>query len=98
VQDEGLNAASGLAADPRKYPWQAHARGLAAHLVFGVVTNAVLNLLKAPRPPGLASPAYATQMDEEAFEGIVDEEAYEAVEYGRATPLRNTSKARLSVH
>ena len=89
VQDEGLNTASGLSADPRKYPWQAHARGLVAHLVLGMVTNAVLNLLKAPRPSGGASYAYTAQAEEEAFEGI---------EYGRATPLRNTAKARMSAH
>jgi hypothetical protein len=58
VQDEGLNALTGLSARPRQYPWQAHARGLAAHLVFGVVTNAVLNVLDAPRPVPRISRTY----------------------------------------
>jgi hypothetical protein len=38
VQDEGLNALLGLSGPPRRYPWQAHARGLVAHVVYGVVT------------------------------------------------------------
>lgn len=48
VQDEAINAAAGFAADPRKYPRQAHARGLVAHLVYGVVTDTVLSVLKEP--------------------------------------------------
>jgi hypothetical protein len=68
VQDEGLNAAMGLSADQRKYPWQAHARGLVAHLVLGVVTNAVLNLLKAPRPSPRAPKANNTRVTEEDFD------------------------------
>lgn len=50
VQDEGLNQVMGLSGKQRDYPWQAHARGLAAHLALGLVTNTVLNLLGAPRP------------------------------------------------
>lgn len=50
IQDEGLNRAMGLSADPRRYPWQAHFRGFVAHVAYGVVTNIMLNLLKAPRP------------------------------------------------
>ena len=50
VQDEALNQATGLSARQKDYPWQAHARGLLAHLTLGLVTNAVLNLLNAPRP------------------------------------------------
>lgn len=42
IQDEGLNAIAGLSARPRDYPWQAHSRGLVAHLVYGVVLDAVL--------------------------------------------------------
>lgn len=37
-----------LAADPRRYPWQAHARGLVAHLVYGLVTDTALSVLKGP--------------------------------------------------
>jgi hypothetical protein len=50
VQDEGLNQFMGLSGKQKDYPWQAHARGLAAHLTLGLVANAVLNLLNAPRP------------------------------------------------
>ena len=52
LQDEGLNQAMGLSGRQKDYPWQAHARGLAAHLLLGLVTNTVLNLLQAPRPAG----------------------------------------------
>ncbi len=50
VQDEGLNQVMGLSGKQKDYPWQAHARGFAAHLTLGFVTNLVLNLLNAPRP------------------------------------------------
>ena len=46
VQDEALNAATGLGARPRDYPWQAHARGLVSHLVYGVVTELALNAME----------------------------------------------------
>ena len=46
LQDELVNAAAGLSAHPRRYPWQAHARGLVAHLVYGFVTDATWNALK----------------------------------------------------
>lgn len=42
MQDEGLNALSGLSARPDAYPWQAHARGLIAHAVYGVVLDTAL--------------------------------------------------------
>jgi hypothetical protein len=45
MQDEGLNAVSGLSARPGQYPWQAHARGLMAHLVYGLVLDSTLNVL-----------------------------------------------------
>ena len=55
LQDELGNAALGTGAAPRAYPWQAHARGLAAHLVYGVVTDAVLGALRrAVRPASRA--------------------------------------------
>lgn len=38
--DEGLNAAMGL--PPRRFPWQAHARGLAGHLIYGASTELAL--------------------------------------------------------
>lgn len=58
VQDELLNAGSGLGAKPGKYPWQAHARGLVSHLAFGVTTELMLNSMEkavSARRFGLAS-------------------------------------------
>ena len=43
--DEGVVPALGLASGPAAYPWQAHARGLVAHLVLGVATDAALDAL-----------------------------------------------------
>lgn len=48
VEDEGLNALLGLAAPPRDYPWQDHARGLVAHLVFGAVLEGALRAIDGP--------------------------------------------------
>lgn len=44
VIDEGANVALGLTPGLTEFPWQAHARGLAGHLVFGVATEATLAL------------------------------------------------------
>ncbi len=41
--DEGANTALGLTPPPTAFPWQAHARGLAGHLVYGVVTDTLLD-------------------------------------------------------
>ncbi len=35
---------TGLGAEPGRYPWQAHARGLVAHIVYGLATELALNL------------------------------------------------------
>lgn len=43
LQDEGLNTVAGLGAEPQAYPWQAHARGLLAHTLYGITTEAALN-------------------------------------------------------
>lgn len=43
--DEGLITLTGLAEPPQKYPWQAHARGLFGHLIYGVIADAALNVL-----------------------------------------------------
>jgi len=51
LQDEALNSASGLAAKPQDYPWQAHARGLVAHLVYGVATELALNMMEKTAKP-----------------------------------------------
>ncbi len=45
VEDEGVNPLLGLAAPPQRYPWQDHARGVAAHLVLGTVAEGVLRAL-----------------------------------------------------
>ena len=45
LQDELLNSVTGLGAKPQDYPWQAHARGLAAHLAYGVVTELALGVV-----------------------------------------------------
>ena len=42
VEDEIANPALGFAAAPQRYPWQAHARSLVAHVVYGLVVEAVL--------------------------------------------------------
>lgn len=49
MQDEGLNAISGLSAKPQDYPWQAHARGFIAHAVYGLALDSVLKLIGSPR-------------------------------------------------
>lgn len=48
LKDEGLNTVTGLAAPPGRYPWQAHARGLIAHLVHGAVLEGTMRLLDGP--------------------------------------------------
>lgn len=45
AEDEALNPLLGLSAPQREYPWQAHARGLLSHLVFGATAEAALRLL-----------------------------------------------------
>lgn len=48
-QDEVLNTLTGLGGKPRDYPWTAHARGLAAHMVYGVATELALGLFDTLR-------------------------------------------------
>lgn len=40
--DEAGNAALGLTPGPKAFPWQAHARGLAGHLVLGLTTEGLM--------------------------------------------------------
>ena len=40
--DEGVNTVLGLTAPPQQWPWQAHARGVAAHAVYGVTLGLLL--------------------------------------------------------
>ena len=45
IIDEGLNPALGLKPGPDRFPWQAHLRGLAGHVSYGVVTDGTLRIL-----------------------------------------------------
>ena len=45
ANDEYLNTALGLAADPGAYPASTHVRGLVGHLVLGAATDTVCDLL-----------------------------------------------------
>ena len=49
LMDEGANTALGLTPPPAAFPWQAHARGLAGHLVYGVVTETLLDAAERVR-------------------------------------------------
>jgi len=51
VEDEGLGPMLGLAGDNAKYPLEAHLRGLAAHVAFGVVTAGLLEAAGLPERP-----------------------------------------------
>ena len=42
VMDETAAPLTGIASAPNRYPWQAHARGLIAHIVLGVTTEILL--------------------------------------------------------
>lgn len=46
VFDEMMTVAAGVARPPREYPWQAHARGFAGHVAYGVVADTVLDGLE----------------------------------------------------
>jgi hypothetical protein len=46
AQDEVLNTVTGLGARPQDYPWQAHARGLVSHNIYGIVVETALNLME----------------------------------------------------
>lgn len=45
LEDEIVNPAMGAAAPPHHYPWRPHARGLVAHLAYGMTTEVVLRAL-----------------------------------------------------
>ncbi len=45
IIDEGLTPLLGLAEAPKNYPWQAHARGIAGHLVYGATAESALKCL-----------------------------------------------------
>jgi len=44
IADEGANPLLGLTPGPRAFPWQAHARGLVGHLVFGLAAEGALSV------------------------------------------------------
>ena len=46
VADEGLNWVMGFSPPPQKFPWQAHARGAIAHLVYGLAAESVFRGLE----------------------------------------------------
>lgn len=48
VEDEGLPPALGLVGDNTRYPLEAHLRGLAAHVVFGIVAAGLLKAAGIP--------------------------------------------------
>ncbi len=45
LMDEVVTPALGLTPGPTAFPWQTHARGLAGHVVFGMVADSTLKLL-----------------------------------------------------
>ncbi|CAA9308229.1 MAG: hypothetical protein AVDCRST_MAG68-1021 [uncultured Gemmatimonadetes bacterium] len=45
VVDEGAVPLLGFAPGPGALPWQTHARGFVGHLVFGLATEAALEVL-----------------------------------------------------
>lgn len=51
LEDELLTPLLGIAAPPQRYPWTAHARGLLAHVVYGVTTHNAMRLLDRAFPP-----------------------------------------------
>ncbi|MGQ0816325.1 MAG: DUF1440 domain-containing protein [Gemmatimonadota bacterium] len=40
--DEGANTVFGFTPPPNRFPWQAHARGLVGHLVYGAAAESLL--------------------------------------------------------
>lgn len=58
--DEGANRALGLTPDPRRFPWQAHARGLAGHLVYGLTADRVLRMIERPALMTVGLPRHVT--------------------------------------
>lgn len=55
VLDELMNPLLGFTPGPAAFPWQAHARGLAGHLVYGASNHAALRLLDRATPASSGS-------------------------------------------
>ena len=56
VMDETAAPLTGMASAPARYPWQAHARGLVAHLVLGATTEVFLRAAERLRQAADAGP------------------------------------------
>jgi hypothetical protein len=91
IEDELINPMLGFAAPPRRYPWQAHARGLVAHLVLGLVTEAVLSAFDSPRREPRARSdrraREATQRRDEVQASVHEPQEPEIDMYGVRFPL-----------
>ena len=66
VMDEIANPLTGTTPGPMAFPWEAHARGLAGHLAFGLAADAAMNVVEtmrglAPQDPRM--PAYAARLE-----------------------------------
>lgn len=51
ILDEIINPALGLAASPKRYPWQRHVREMTAHMIYAFTVNKLLNLLSRHQSP-----------------------------------------------
>lgn len=49
--DEGANTLLGIMPSPQRFPWQAHPRGLAGHLVYGAAADTLLKGADRARAP-----------------------------------------------
>lgn len=58
--DEGMNTAFGLTPPPGAFPWQAHARGVGGHIVYGMLTDLVLRRLDRLGPSRVLRPQSTT--------------------------------------
>lgn len=47
IEDEGISPLLGLVGNNKKYPVEAHIRGLVAHVIFGIVTAAFVKAVKS---------------------------------------------------
>jgi uncharacterized membrane protein YagU involved in acid resistance len=50
ILDEIINPALGLAALPKRYPWQRQVRELTTHVIYAATVNALLQLRSRHRP------------------------------------------------
>jgi hypothetical protein len=88
VEDEIVNPIIGVAAPPQRYPLQAHARGLIAHLVLGVVTETVLASLDRPRRRSRSRPTRAQERNPRPDRGRRMTQTPQQDSYGVRFPLQ----------